>query len=252
MATQLSFGNRPAISIIIPTLNEAHSIGATLAAVARLSVRAEVIIVDGGSDDDTRKIASVCGSQVIASERGRGAQMHRGARAAHGDVLWFVHADTIVPADGIDLIIKTLRNRQIVAGNFNLRFDGRGPATRFMTWLYPQLRRVGLCYGDSAIFVRREAYEQAGGFRCFPIFEDLDLLRGLRKLGSIAHLPATVVTSSRRFEGRSFALTFARWVAMQALFWLGVRPLTLGRFYAPVRSKQGAKRSTDLDAGTAD
>jgi rSAM/selenodomain-associated transferase 2 len=231
----------PTISIILPALNEAHSIGATLDAVSRLSVRAEVIVVDGGSDDDTRKIARARGAIVIASERGRGLQMHEGARAAHGDVMWFLHADTIVPADGVDLIIKALRDPQIVAGNFEVHFDGRGWAARFMTWLYPQLRRLGLCYGDSAIFVRREAYEQAGGFKSFPIFEDLDLVRVLRKLGSIVHVRGTVVTSSRRFEGRSFALMFGRWVAMQALFWLGMHPRTLGRIYAPVRSKQGVK-----------
>lgn len=232
---------RPVLSIIIPALNEGHSIGATLDAVSRLSVRSEVIVVDGGSDDGTREIAGARGAIVIASERGRGLQMDRGARAAHGDVLWFLHADTIVPADGVDLIIKALRDQQVVAGNFEVHFDGRGWAARFMTWLYPQLRRLELSYGDSAIFVQREAYEQAGGFKSFPIFEDLDLLRGLRKLGSIVHVPGTVVTSSRRFEGRSFALMFARWVAMQALFWLGMRPRTLGRFYAPVRSEQGVK-----------
>ena len=103
-----------------------------------------------------------------------------------------------------------------------------------MTWLYRQLRRLGLSYGDSAIFVRREAYEQVGGFKPFPIFEDLDILRELRKLGSVVYVAATVVTSSRRFEGRWFASTFARWMIMQALYWLGIQPRTLGRFYAPV------------------
>ncbi len=237
----MSLGNRPTISIIIPALNEAHSIGATLDAVSQLSGRVEVIVVDGGSDDDTREIANSRGAKVSASERGRGLQMHRGACAAQGDVLWFLHADTIVPADALDLIVEALRDPQVVAGNFEVHFDGRGWAARFMSWLYPRLRRLGLCYGDSAIFVRHETYEEVGGFKSFPIFEDLDLLRGLRKLGSIVHVQGTVVTSSRHFERRSFALMFARWVAMQALFWLGMRPRTLGRFYAPVRSKPGVK-----------
>ncbi len=229
------------ISIIVPALNEAHSIGATLDAVSRLSVRAEVIVVDGGSEDDTREIAAGYGAQIIGSARGRGAQMHSGACAAQGSVFWFLHADTIVPAGAIKLIVEALRDPKVVVGNFDVRFDGKGGAARLMTWLYPQLRRLGLCYGDSAIFVRREAYEQAGGFKSLPIFEDLDLLRGLRKLGRMVHVPGTVVTSSRRFEGRSFVLMFGRWVAMQVLFWLGVRPRMLGRFYAPVRSKQGVK-----------
>ncbi len=226
------------ISIIIPALNEGHSIRATLDAVSRLSVRAEVIVVDGGSDDETREISSQRGAKVIASEGGRGLQMHRGACTAQGDVLWFLHADTIVPADAVEFIDEALRNPRVIAGNFDVRFSGRGSAAQFMTWLYPQLRRLGLCYGDSAIFVRREAYEQVGGFKSFPIFEDLDLLRELRKLGGIVHVPATVVTSSRRFEGRSFPLTFARWAGLQVLYWLGAKPKTLARLYAPIRRSQ--------------
>jgi rSAM/selenodomain-associated transferase 2 len=223
------------ISIIIPALNEAHSIGATLAAASRLSVRAEVIVVDGGSDDGTREIARARGAKVIASERGRGAQMHEGARAAQGDVLWFLHADTIVPAAALDLIVEALRDPQVVAGNFEVHFDGQGRSARFMTWLYPRLRRLGLYYGDSAIFVRRETYEHVGGFEAFPIFEDLDLMKRARKWGRMVHLPAVVVTSSRRFEGRSFPLTFARWASLQLLYWLGVGPFRLGRLYAPIR-----------------
>ena len=234
------------LSIVIPALNEANSIAATLNAVSKLEGEIEVIVVDGSSNDRTQEIARAQGAKVIASERGRGAQMHRGACAAQGSVLWFLHADTIVPADAVKLIVEALHDPRVVVGNFDVRFDGRGRAARFMTWLYPQLRRLGLCYGDSAIFVRREAYEQAGGFKSFPIFEDLDLLRGLRRLGGMVHVRATVLTSSRRFDGRNFALMFVRWVAMQALFWLGVRPRTIGRFYAPVRSK-GSKPLNDLD-----
>ena len=231
----MSSRHSPTLSIIIPALNEGHTIGATLDAVSRLSVCTEVVVVDGGSDDDTREIARARGAQIIASERGRGVQMHKGARVAQADVLWFLHADTIVPADSVDRIVEALDGMQVVAGNFEVRFDGPGAAARFMTWLYPQLGRFGLCYGDSAIFVRREAYEQVGGFKAFPIFEDLDLMKRLRKRGRLLHLPAVVVTSSRRFDGRSFPLTLARWAGLQVLYWLGVKPTTLARLYAPIR-----------------
>ncbi len=224
------------LSIIIPALDEAHSIASLFHAVSKLHGKIEVIVVDGGSSDDTREIARAHGATVIASERGRGAQMHKGASVAQGDVLWFLHSDTIAPVGAVEGISEALRDPNVVGGNFDVRFAGPGGAARFMTWLYPRLRRLGLCYGDSAIFVRREAYNRTGGFKTFPIFEDLDLLRELRKLGGIAHVPATVITSSRRFAGRSFLVTFTRWVFMQALYWLGVSPRRLGRFYAPVRA----------------
>ena len=227
----------PAISIIVPALNEAHSIGPTLDAV--LGAGAEVIVVDGGSADATAEIARGRGARVITSGRGRGLQMHAGACAARGQVLWFVHADTRPGGDAAGRIAEALGDPSVVAGNFTVLFDGDFRAARFLTWLYPRLRRLGLCYGDSAIFARRDAYRRVGGFRAFPVFEDLDLMSRLRKVGRVAHLPAAVTTSSRRFEGRSFALTFARWSLLQALYWLGVRPHTLGRLYAPVRRRAG-------------
>ena len=229
----------PALSVVIPALNEAHSIGRTLdavfGAVRGASGGAEVIVVDGGSTDATVEIARGRRAKLVTSARGRGLQMHAGACAARGDALWFVHADTRPTAGCAKLITAALGDPSIVAGNFDVLFDGGRRAARFLTWLYPRLRRLGLCYGDSAIFVRRETYQRTGGFRAFPVFEDLDLVRRLRKEGRVAHLRVVVTTSSRRFEGRSFALTFARWSFLQVLYWLGVHPRTLGRMYAPVR-----------------
>ena len=115
--------------------------------------------------------------------------------------------------------------------------NGRRQAARLLTWIYPRLRWFGLCYGDSGIFVRRTAYERAGGFRPFPIFEDLDLLRRLKRCGRFVHLLHSVTTSSRRFESSSFTLTFAWWTVLQVLYWMGVSPHFLGRLYAPIRSR---------------
>jgi rSAM/selenodomain-associated transferase 2 len=223
------------ISIIIPALDEARAIGATLDAAARVQGNVEVIVVDGGSADETAEIARAHGARVVTAARGRGAQMHAGALVARGAVLWFLHADTLAPSDAAVCIARALEDPRAVGGNFRIRFDGSGAAARFLTWLYPRLRLLGLAYGDSGFFVRRAAYERAGGFRAFPIFEDLDLLRALWKQGRFVQAEACVVTSSRRFEGRSFALTFARWSLLQILYWLGVSPHTLARLYAPVR-----------------
>ena len=227
----------PALSVIIPTLDEARSIGRTLDALKAAGAGVEVIVVDGGSLDATAEIARGRGARLLTSERGRGLQMHAGACAARGEALWFVHADTRPSAGCAVRIAEALGDPSVVAGNFEVLFDGATRAARFLTWLYPRLRRLGLCYGDSAIFARREAYRRAGGFRDFPVFEDLDLLRRLRKEGRVVRLPAPVTTSSRRFEGRSFALTFARWSVLQVLYWLGIHPRTLARLYAPVRGR---------------
>lgn len=228
------------LSVIIPTLNEEHEIAATLAAVARIGRNVEVIVVDGGSTDRTAEIARANGVHVISSGRGRGLQLHNGAIAANGEIFLFLHADTILPPDAASNIISVLgREPAVIGGNFRIRFDGESFAARFLTWLYPKLRKLGLYYGDSAIFVRATAYSRSGGFRPLPLFEDLDLVNRLKPLGSLVHLPAEVVTSSRRFEGRSFAFTFAKWSIFQALYWAGVDPCILGRLYAPVR---GTKR----------
>jgi hypothetical protein len=100
------------------------------------------------------------------------------------------------------------------------------------------LRRIGLIYGDSAIFVRRAVYETVGGFQPFPIFEDLDFVSRIKPYGKIVNLSATVETSSRRFAGRSFALVFLRWMLLQILYWLGVSPHTLGKFYLPFTNRK--------------
>ena len=238
--------NEPALSVsaVIPALDEARSIAETLDAVARVRGLTEIIVVDGGSADGTREIARAhaCAARVVESERGRGAQMHAGASLARGQVLWFLHADTRPPADGVRSIADALADARAVGGNFGVSFDGDSRPARFMTWLYPRLRALGLAYGDSAFFVRREAYERAGGFRPFPVFEDLDLARRLRRRGRFVRARGSVVTSSRRFEGRSFSLMFARWAGLQLLYWLGVHPRTLANFYAPVRAARARRR----------
>jgi rSAM/selenodomain-associated transferase 2 len=225
------------LSVIIPTLNEAACLDTTLAAVAGLGSGVEVIVVDGGSDDGTPDIARRRGITVLQAERGRGSQLGAGAAAARREVLWFLHADTLPPADSGKHILQALGDPAVVAGCFTIRFAGKGYPARFLSRLYPYLGWLGLCYGDSAIFVRRHDYEAAGGFRPLPLFEDLDLLRRLKRRGRFVRLPSVVTTSSRRFEGRSFLLTFARWTLLQVLYWLGIPPRQLNRLYQPLRGR---------------
>ncbi|HXG83827.1 MAG TPA: TIGR04283 family arsenosugar biosynthesis glycosyltransferase [Pyrinomonadaceae bacterium] len=222
------------LSIIIPALNEAATIKETLDALRAFRENAEIIVVDGGSVDETILIARNCGVSVLQSKgRGRGAQMREGAKAANGDVLWFLHADTRPAPETIEQMTQALENAQTVVGNFTVCFDGDCRGARFLTRLYPQLRKINLFYGDSAIFVRRDVYEKVSGFRDFPIFEDLDLVRRVKREGQTIHLPARVVTSSRRFENKSFTLVFLRWTILQVFYWLGVSPHRLVKLYPP-------------------
>lgn len=223
------------ISIVVPALNEALCIVDTLRALRELHGEKEIIVVDGGSNDETRALAAAQGARVLLSRQGRGMQMHAGALEATGDVLWFVHADTIPPAHCLDEIRQSLDNPFVVGGNFGLLFDGPSRAARQLTAIYPALRVMGLCYGDSGIFIRQATYRAIGGFRPLALFEDLDLLRRMRRAGLLVHLPSRIRTSSRRFEHRNFALVWMHWTTLQVLYWCGVSPNWLARWYRHVR-----------------
>lgn len=203
----------------------------------RLGTDVEVIVVDGGSEDDTAGIAQWCGARVLDSERGRGRQMHAGALAAQADILWFLHADTVAPVHACEFILEALSDHSVAGGNFCLRFDGSSSGARALTFVYPHLRKIGLKYGDSGIFVRKSVYEQVGGFQPYPIFEDLDFLRRAARYGKFVNVPCSLTTSSRRFEGRSFTLQFAHWSALQILYWAGVSPHRIGRYYSNARKR---------------
>ncbi|MEP6945718.1 MAG: TIGR04283 family arsenosugar biosynthesis glycosyltransferase [Acidobacteriota bacterium] len=223
------------VSVIIPTLNEATEIGRTLDKLRDLAGSFEIIVADGGSTDETCELATIRKAIVISTERGRGIQLHAGALAATGNVLWFLHADSIPPTDAIVLIHKALSDDNVVGGNFALRFDGDSRAVAFMNQFYDKIRHIGLLYGDSGIFVRRDVYQQIEGFKPLPLFEDLEFVRRLKKCGKLVRVRSEITTSSRRFENRPFLPVFFRWVTFQCLYWIGISPYRLARSYHPIR-----------------
>lgn len=223
------------ISAIVPALNEEAEIGDTVGALFRQRHVAEVLVVDGGSTDNTVQLAEAAGARVMGEERGRGPQLHAGALAAEGEVLWFVHADTRVGPRASGLVLEALANPDVAGGTFTLSFDGDARSSRVMNAVQPLAGPLRLNYGDSTIFLRRETYFALGGFQPYPLFEDVDLIAKMRKSGRFARLPEKVVTSSRRFQEKSLLRTFTRWSVLQSLYWMGVAPETLGRYYAPVR-----------------
>lgn len=187
------------ISVIIPTLNEAPSLAATLDRVRTALPEAELIVADGGSTDGTPGIARVHGAKLVTAPRGRGRQLAAGAEAAHGHLLLFLHADTLLPPDTAEVLARAFADDRTQIGSFRLRFDRAGWFLHSCGW-FTRFDSVFTRFGDQGIVVRRDFYGQLGGFPAWPLFEDVELLRRARRITRVVSFPAAVTTSSRRFQ----------------------------------------------------
>lgn len=221
------------ITVIIPTRNEAVNLERLLACLGRSSVEREIIVVDASDDESTRRIAEAAGIACLSSAPGRGGQLAAGARESRGDILFLLHADTVFEDDPLASIESRLKNDlSIAGGNFALRFDGSRPFDRFAEWLCRAARPFGVYYGDSGIFVRKEAYERLGGIKPLPIMEDYDFVRRLERRYRTCHITdMKLTTSSRKFQGKSPVAIVFLWIRMHVLFALGSSPERLRRAY---------------------
>ncbi|MHB8532882.1 MAG: TIGR04283 family arsenosugar biosynthesis glycosyltransferase [Solirubrobacteraceae bacterium] len=228
---------RPLVSIIVPVLDEERAITGLLDHLAALPGLLEVIVADGGSGDATRELAAEHPSRphVLQAPAGRAGQMNAGAAVARGEALLFLHADTRLPADACLSIMAALTEPAIVGGNFALRFDGDDRFSRLLGGWYELQRRVGVYYGDSAIWLRHSAFEELGGFRPLAIMEDYDLARRLQRTGRTLCLAGPAVTSARRWRRLGLPRTIASWVAIRWLFLAGVPSHRLIRLYPNAR-----------------
>lgn len=220
-----------AISVVIPALNEAANLPSVLGTI-QTATQVEVIVVDGGSSDGTAAVALAMGARVVVSARGRSHQMNRGAKVAKNPILLFLHADTRLPEGFEQAIRQTLAQPGVVAGAFRLTIDGSGQGLRWVEWgVNLRSRWLHLPYGDQAIFIRAEVFEQLGGFPDLPMMEDFELVRRLKQLGRVAIAPAAVVTSDRRWHSLGILRTTLANQVMVAGYLLGVDPHRLAQWY---------------------
>jgi rSAM/selenodomain-associated transferase 2 len=222
------------VSVVIPTLEEAAELPRTLDHLATLDGDFEVVVADGGSRDATVRLAAAhprADAVVQAPGGGRARQLNAGAARATGDVLVFLHADSRLPATAA----RSLRATGADGGNFALRFDGGDRFSRVLGAVYALQRRFGLYYGDSALWVRRPAFDRLGGFRELPIMDDYDFVRRLERSAPTACLAGPATTSSRRWRRQGILRTVASWLVIRWLFVAGVPPVRLAQLYRLVR-----------------
>ncbi len=214
----------------MPVLNEAPQLAARLDALQPWRGSAELIMVDGGSEDGSRELAASRVDRVLSAARGRASQQNAGARAAVGDYLLFLHSDTrltITPA----ALLEALEQAP-AWGFFSVRLTGSDwrfrIIERFMCW---RSRLTRVATGDQALFVRRELFEQLGGFADIPLMEDVELSKRLRHVAAPRVMAPAVVTSSRRWEGRGVLRTVLLMWELRLRYWLGTPPAELARRY---------------------
>lgn len=221
------------LSVIVPTLNEADAITPLLGDLAPLrAVGHEVILADGGSRDTTITLAAPLVDQLVSTPQGRAVQMNAGAKASTGDCLWFLHADTRVPADAVSAIAKAHREGRRW-GRFDVTLSGKAwPFRVIETMMNLRSRVTGIATGDQGIFVDREWFEAVGGYPAIALMEDIALSRELRRRGRPA-CPRTprLTTSTRRWERRGILRTVLMMWRLRLAYALGADPAVLARHY---------------------
>jgi rSAM/selenodomain-associated transferase 2 len=223
------------LSVVVPTLNEADGLPATLAA-ARQAGAAELIVVDGGSRDGTVAVARSLADRVLEAPRGRARQMNAGAAAARGEILLFLHADTRLPSGYAALVTHALAEPAAVGGRFDIRLDAEGIAYRIIERaISVRSRLTGVATGDQAIFVRRQVFERLGGYPLLPLMEDVALCRALKRAGRMVAVRASVLSSARRWQRDGIARTVLLMWTLRTAYYLGVSPARLARVYADTR-----------------
>lgn len=233
---------RPFVSIIVPVLNESVLIRAFLEHIRAVAPSAEIIIVDGGSNDGTAELSAGLADYVLKGSRGRAQQMNAGARLARGEVFWFLHADSVPPRTALEEIAEILGEDSNAGGCFRLRLPGR-------EWIYrvsDSLGNVGVhvfgfALGDHGIFCRRHAFFSAGEFPEIPLMEDAEFYRSLRRCGGMRQSRMAIIGDQRRYERLGPYRTTVYYAVILGLYLIGARMSTLTSIYR--RLNNGCSRT---------
>lgn len=224
------------LSVVIPALDAADRLGATLAALAPAAAAGlalEVVVADGGSSDRTADVARAAGARVVSPGRGRGLQLSAGAEAARGRHLLFLHADTRLSPGWAAAVARFVARDPDLAGTFRFRLDDPAPAARRLERVVDwRVRRLGLPWGDQGLVLPRRLYDAVGGFRPLPLMEDVDMVRRLGRR-RIVVLDADAVTSADRYRREGYLARPARNLLLLSLYFAGVPPARLARLYGP-------------------
>ena len=216
-------------------LNEAARIASVIQQIEKIE-EIEIIVVDGGSVDNTVEVVYSLGVNVISTQRGRALQMNTGAKMASGEILLFLHADTVLPQGFAELVRDALNKSGVIAGAFELKIEGRHKGLRLIEKMV-SLRShfFQLPYGDQAIFIKAETFNQFGGFPELVIMEDFEFINRLKRYGKIKILPISVITSGRRWQQLGILKTTLINQIMILGYYLGIPPEKLANFYRKKR-----------------
>jgi rSAM/selenodomain-associated transferase 2 len=221
------------LSVIIPTLNEGNGIEALLSTLQSIRAQGhEVIVADGGSNDATIALANPLADQIVNSPRGRALQMNAGAAVANGDALFFLHADSRLPANFLALIRDALNRGGW--GRFDIRLSADRILFRVVDWfMNRRSRSSGISTGDQGLFVTRELFDAIGGFPAIALMEDIAITKKLRKIQAPICLPDQIITSSKRWESNGAWRTIWLMWRLRYAYWRGADPAQLARIYYP-------------------
>lgn len=223
------------LSIIIPTLNEEQWIEKTLLCVQKCAPDAEILVVDGGSSDTTVAIANKH-ARVLTAKRGRGGQLNTGVMTTQGNILLFLHADTLPEQAGIDELLITMQDESVDGGAFRMRFDDTRPIyRRICANITQRSLRTKSYTGDQAIFTRRSVFQRLGGYQDWPFMEDVDYSERMGKAGNVVLLKHKVETSARRHQHWGLPRTQLAVVLIRILYLLKVHPAKYEWLWPPIR-----------------